>query len=56
MTELGGGGYIVFDEYDYSKPVYPGAQKAIDEFLKDKPEKITCFKETKHPRHFIRKL
>lgn len=30
------GGFIVFDEYDYSQDVYPGAKKAIDEFLAKK--------------------
>ena len=49
------GGYIVFDEYDYSRDVYPGAQKAIDEFLKDKPESMQRFAESKSPRYFLRK-
>lgn len=42
------GGYIVFD-------VYPGAQKAIDSFLADKPEKIQGFDESApfKPRYFI---
>jgi O-methyltransferase len=47
------GGYIVFDEYDFSAPVYPGAQKAIDSFLADKPEKIQHFSESRNPRYFI---
>lgn len=34
------GGVILFDEY--CEPVWPGATKAIDEFLLDKPEK--CIK------------
>lgn len=48
------GGYIVFDEYDFSAPVYPGAQKAIDEFLSDKPEKLQ-YSGDRHARPFIRK-
>ena len=47
------GGYIVFDEYSFSKDVYPGAQKAIDEFMADKPEKIQSFTEYKDTRFFI---
>jgi len=47
------GGHIVFDEYDFSAPVYPGAQKAIDTFLADKPEKIQRFQESVNPRYFI---
>jgi O-methyltransferase len=47
------GGYIVFDEYSFSKDVYPGAQKAIDEFLADKPEKIQSFPEYPDTRYFI---
>jgi len=50
------GGYIVFDEYDFSKSVYPGAQKAIDEFLKNKPERIQRFEDIKASRFFIVKL
>lgn len=47
------GGYIVFDEYDFSAPVYPGAQKAIDSFFADKPENIQHFPEAVNPRYFI---
>jgi hypothetical protein len=52
------GGYIIFDEYDYSDAVYPGAKKAIDEFLMDKPEHLTCFSEVDagYQRYFIKKL
>ena len=49
------GAYMVFDEYDFSAEVYPGAQRAIDEFLADKPERIERFEEARHPRYFIRK-
>jgi O-methyltransferase len=49
------GGYLVFDEYDFSSDVYPGAQRAIDEFLADKPEKVERFSEARDPRFFIRK-
>ena len=50
------GGYMVFDEYDFSASVYPGAQRAIDEFLAGKPERIESFPEATDPRYFIRKL
>lgn len=50
------GGYMVFDEYKRDKCTYLGAQRAIDEFLKYKPEKIQCFEETKRQRFFIKKL
>ncbi len=36
------GGFMVFDEYDFSAPVYPGAQKAIDSFFADKPQKCSA--------------
>jgi hypothetical protein len=47
------GGYMVFDEYDFCASIYPGAQKAIDSFLSDKPEKIQRFPEAVSPRYFI---
>jgi O-methyltransferase len=52
------GGYIIFDEYDYSENIYPGAKKAIDEFFYNKPEKIESFTDVdkKYIRYFIRKL
>jgi O-methyltransferase len=47
------GGYMVFDEYDFAADVYPGAQKAIDGFLADKPERIQRFPDLSNPRFFI---
>lgn len=48
------GGYMVFDEYDFSRSVYPGAQKAIDEFFANKPEKLQRFSDlTDAPRCYI---
>ena len=49
------GGYIVFDEYDFSDAVYPGAKKAIDSFLADKSEKLMRFDDATSPHYFIRK-
>ena len=46
------GGYIVFDEYDFSAAVYPGAKRAIDEFFSGKPETVDRFPEAKNPRYF----
>lgn len=36
------GGYIVFDEYDWT-PTYPGAGPAINEHFADKPEQLQRF-------------
>ena len=47
------GGYMVFDEYDTSAPVYPGARKAIDQFLADKPERLECFGEGEYQRWYL---
>jgi hypothetical protein len=47
------GGYMVFDEYDLAAAAYPGAQKAIDQFLADKPEKLQRFGEGAHARCYI---
>jgi hypothetical protein len=49
------GGHIVFDEYA-SEDTYPGAKKAIEEFLVGKPELIDRFPDAHDPRYFIRKL
>jgi len=50
------GGYMVFDEYDFSAPAYPGAKKAIDGFLRDKPEKLQRLQNLVDARPFIVKL
>lgn len=47
------GGYMVFDEYDLAVAAYPGAQKAIDQFLVGKPEKLERFGEGVHTRCYI---
>lgn len=47
------GGYMVFDEYDLAVAAYPGAQKAIDQFLAGKPEKLERFGEGVHTRCYI---
>ncbi len=49
------GGFMIFDEYDFSASVYPGAQRAIDTFFFGKPEKIERFTEAHEPRYFIKK-
>lgn len=49
------GGYIVFDEYSHSLSVFPGAQRAIDEFFSDKPEKPERFSDVEVPRYFVKK-
>lgn len=50
------GGFMVFDEYDTSSAVYPGAKKAIDEFLIDKPEQLQRLGERTDARWFIVKI
>ncbi len=47
------GGFMIFDEYVVSAQIYPGAQKAVDEFFSRKPEKIERFEEAENPRYFI---
>jgi hypothetical protein len=47
------GGYMIFDEYDFSLAAYPGAQKAIDAFFADKPEKLQWFNDLEGARCFI---
>ena len=44
-------GYMVFD--DYGSPVYVGAQRAVDEFLAGKPERIQFFPDSAGRRYFV---
>ena len=48
------GGCIVFDDYD--KKPWPGATKAVDEFLSDKPEKIKLSNRKENPAWYIIKV
>ena len=45
------GGCIVFDDYD--KKLWPGATKAVDEFLSDKEEKIKLSDQKENPAWYI---
>ena len=47
-------GCIVFDDYDQKH--WPGATKAVDEFLIDKPEKIKFSKKKDNPAWYIIKV
>ena len=47
-------GCIVFDDYDEKR--WPGATKAVDEFLMDKPEKIKFSKKKENPAWYIIKV
>ena len=48
------GGCIVFDDYDEKR--WPGATKAVDEFLLDKPEKIKFSEKKENPAWYIIKF
>ena len=47
------GGVILLDEYN--DPPWPGCTLAVDEFLADKPEKLTEIKSDNHVRYYLRK-
>jgi hypothetical protein len=47
------GGIILFDEYN--DPPWPGCNRAIDEFLIDKPEKVMEICSDNYVRYYIRK-
>jgi O-methyltransferase len=46
-------GVILLDEYD--DPPWPGCNKAVDEFLADKPEKPVAIESDNFVKYFIRK-
>jgi O-methyltransferase len=48
------GGLILLDEYD--DPPWPGCNKAVDEALAGKPERLTPIERDNHLKYFIRKL
>jgi len=50
---LAKGGVILFDEYD--DPPWPGCNKAIDEFLADKPEKPIATQADNFIKYYVRK-
>jgi hypothetical protein len=45
------GGIIMFDEYEDSN--FPGAQRAIDEFFRDKAEKPLIYQEYCYPKYYV---
>lgn len=47
------GGVILLDEYN--DPPWPGCNKAVDEFLADKPEQLQEIERDNHIKYFIRK-
>ncbi|MHC4880515.1 MAG: TylF/MycF/NovP-related O-methyltransferase [Planctomycetota bacterium] len=47
------GGIILFDEYD--DPYWPGCNKAIDEYLSDKPERPVRIERDNFVKSFVRK-
>lgn len=48
------GSYIVLDDYRLPANVYPGADRAVDEFFADKPEKPERFNHPAGLRSFVR--
>lgn len=48
------GGVIVLDDYRLPANVYPGADRAVDEFFADKPEKPERYDHPKGLRSFVR--
>ena len=50
---LGNGGIILLDEYD--DPPWPGCNKAVDEFLADKPERLQRIERQNYQKFFFRK-
>lgn len=47
-------GVIVFDDYKVSVGTYPGADRAVDEFFADKPEKLERLPDPRGLRTFAR--
>jgi hypothetical protein len=45
------GGVILFDEYN--DPPWPGCNRAVDEFLADKPEKLELINMNNYQKYFI---
>jgi O-methyltransferase len=48
------GSVMVFDDYRVSEGVYPGADRAVDEFFQDKPEKLERLPDPRGLRTFTR--
>lgn len=44
-------GFIVFD--DYGSAPYPGAERAVDEFFADRPERLQFYPGAPGPRYFV---
>ena len=51
---LSPGGIILFDEYN--DPPWPGCNKAVDEFLADKPEKLEMIQRDNEQKWYLKKL
>ena len=47
-------GVILLDEY--SDPPWPGCNKAIDEFMADKPEKCKAIQRDNYVKYYIIKI
>ncbi|HKR36214.1 MAG TPA: TylF/MycF/NovP-related O-methyltransferase [Steroidobacteraceae bacterium] len=47
------GAVILLDEYD--DPTWPGCNKAVDEFLSDKPERLVRIERDNHVKYLFRK-
>jgi len=50
---LASGAAVLLDEYN--DPPWPGCNKAVDEFLTDKPERLELIERQNHQKYFFRK-
>jgi O-methyltransferase len=50
---LSPGAVVLLDEYD--DPPWPGCNKAVDEFLSDKPERLERIERQNYQKYFLRK-
>jgi hypothetical protein len=47
------GGVLLLDEYD--DPPWPGCNRAVDDFMADKPESLVAVERDRHVKHYFRK-
>jgi hypothetical protein len=52
-SRLEPGGVVLLDEYD--DPPWPGCNRAVDDFMADKPESLVAVERDHHVKHYFRK-